>query len=146
MNADFPVEMNEVLQTIESSEVITLLFPIIRHSLVVDTRTSSEAGPMVRAMPQTRGLEERIRAVHRLRPQFARPDHLVVIPWPKYITSLVSLGVADALAKRLTATGSSEAMRELRQAIEQLARLERQEMVAVISGQGDYRTIWSANE
>jgi hypothetical protein len=70
----------------------------------------------------------------------------VVIPWPKYITSLVSLGVADALAKRLTATGSSEAMRELRRSIEQLARLERQEMVAVISGGGDYRTIWSANE
>ena len=144
MNADFPVEMNEVLQTIESSEVITILFPIIRHSLVVDTRTSSEVGPMVRAMPQTRGLEERIRAVHRLRPQFARPDHLVVIPWPKYITSLVSLGVADALAKRLSS--STEGMRELRQAIEQLARLERQEMVAVISGEGNYRTIWSANE
>lgn len=144
MNADFPVEMNEVLQTIESSEVITILFPIIRHSLVVDTRTSSEVGPMVRAMPQTRGLEERIRAVHRLRPQFARPDHLVVIPWPKYITSLVSLGVADALAKRLSS--SSEGMRELRQAIEQLARLERQEMVAVISGEGNYRTIWSAND
>ena len=144
MNADFPVEMNEVLQTIESSEVITILFPIIRHSLVVDTRTSSEVGPMVRAMPQTRGLEERIRAVHRLRPQFARPDHLVVIPWPKYITSLVSLGVADALAKRLAS--SSEGTRELRQAIEQLARLERQEMVAVISGEGNYRTIWSAND
>ena len=142
MNADFPVEMNEVIQTIESSEVITILFPIIRHSLVVDTRSSSEVGPMVRAMPQTRGLEERIRAVHRLRPQFARPDHLVVIPWPKYITSLVSLGVADALAKRLSS--SSEGMRELRQAIEQLARLERQEMVAVISGEGNYRTIWSA--
>ena len=144
MNADFPVEMNEVLQTIESSEVITILFPIIRHSLVVDTRTSSEVGPMVRAMPQTRGLEERIRAVHRLRPQFARPDHLVVIPWPKYITSLVSLGVAEALAKRLAS--SSEGTRELRQAIEQLARLERQEMVAVISGEGNYRTIWSAND
>ena len=146
MNADFPGEMNEVLQTIEMSEVITILFPIIRHSLVVDTRTSSEVGPMVRAMPQTKGLEERIRSVHRLRPQFPRPDHLVVIPWPKYITNLVSLGVADALAKRLTATGSSEAMRELRRSIEQLARLERQEMVAVISGGGDYRTIWSANE
>jgi hypothetical protein len=71
---------------------------------------------------------------------------LVVIPWPKYITSLVSLGVADALAKKLSATGSTEAMRELRQAIEQLARLERQEMVAVISGEGNYRTIWSANQ
>jgi hypothetical protein len=59
---------------------------------------------------------------------------------------LVSLGVADALAKKLSATGSTEAMRELRQAIEQLARLERQEMVAVISGEGNYRTIWSANQ
>ena len=143
MNADFPAEINEVLQTIETSEVITILFPIIRHSLVVDTRTSSDVGPMVRVMPQTRGLEERIRSVHRLRPQFSRPDQMVVIPWPKYITSLVSLGVGDGLAKKLSATGSAEAMRELRSAIEQLARLERREMVAVISGNDNYRTIWS---
>ena len=71
---------------------------------------------------------------------------MVVIPWPKYITSLVSLGVADALAKRLSATGSVEVMRELRAAIEQLARLERQEMVAVIRGESNYRTIWSRDK
>ena len=145
MNADFPVEMDEVLKTIESAEVLTILFPIIHYTLVVDMRTTSEVGPMVRAMPQTRSLEERIRSVHEVRPEFPRPDQMAVIPWPKYIASLVNLGVADALAKRLSASGSAEAMRAFREAIEQLARLERAEMIQVIKGE-NYHTIWSANQ
>ena len=145
MNADFPVEMNEVLQTIREAEVVTILFPIIRYSLVVDTRTTSEIGPMVKAMPMTGSLEGRIRSIHQERPDFPRPDDLAVIPWPKYIASLINLGVAEALAQRLSGTGSSEAIRDFRAAIEQLARLEKAEMIQVIKGE-NYQTIWSANQ
>ena len=145
MNADFPVEMNEVLQTIEGADVITILFPIMRHSLVVDARSSSDVGPMVKVLPMTRSLDERIRGVHRMRPEFPRPDQMAVIPWPKYVASLINLGVADALAKRITSSGSTDALRDFRQAIEQLARLEKSEMVQVIRGE-NYHTIWSRNQ
>ena len=145
MNADFPVEINETLETIENAEVICLLFPMIRHVLVVDTRTSSEVGAVAKVMPQARSLEERIRSIHQLRPEFPRPDNMAIIPWPKYIASLVNLGVAEALAKRLSAAGRSEAMRDFRGAIEQLARLEKAEMVHVITGE-NYHTIWSREQ
>ena len=145
MNVDFPVEMNEVLQTVESADVLTFLFPIMGHSLVVDVRTNAETEPMVKVLPMTRSLEERIRSIHRLRPQFHRPDQVAIIPWPKYIASLVGLGVADALAKRVSATGSVEAMRDFRGAIEQLARLEKTAMAQVIRGE-NYHTIWSSNQ
>ena len=142
MNADFPVEMSELFNTIEKTEVLGILFPIIRHTLVVDTRTNAETGPMVAVLPMARGLEDRIRIIHRMRPQFPRPEQMDIVSWPKYISSLITLGVGNALAKRLAATGSVEVMREFRSAVEQLARLEKAEMVRVITGE-NYHTIWS---
>ena len=144
MNADFPVEMDEVINTIENAEVLTILFPIIRHVLVIDTRTDSETDPMVKVMPIAGSPELRIRIIHRMRPQFPRPDAMEIIPWPKYISSLISLGVGTAIAKRLASTGSVEAIGEFRSALLELAHMEKDEMVRVIKGE-NYHTIWSSN-
>ena len=145
MNADFSANIDEVLRIIETAEVFSILFPMIRYSLVVDTRTNAEIGPMVKVLPMTRSAEERIGSIHRLRPQFPRPDRTTAIPWPKYVSSLISLGVGDALARRLSAAGGAKAIREFRLAIQQLARLEKVEMVQVIKGE-NYHTIWSRKQ
>jgi hypothetical protein len=54
------------------------------------------------------------------------------------------MGIYDQLLKRASDTGNPELIQECENALEELRRLERAEMVAVIRGE-NYYTVWSAN-
>jgi hypothetical protein len=141
VNGDFPVDLEEVLRSIEEAEVLSIYFPVLRRSLIVDTRTTHESGPLVRVMPMVGSREERVRTIKRMRPFLPRPDSLTVIRWPKYVSSLSRLGVLKALAQRLAATGYVEGLTALREAMQELRRLELDELAHVIRGE-NYYTIW----
>ena len=81
----------------------------------------------------------------RSRPGFPRLQNLTLIPWQRYVDSLVNLGVWEKIVKRIEESGDPKAIQACDAALTELRRLERQELVAAISGD-NYQTIWSASK
>jgi len=69
----------------------------------------------------------------------------VLIPWQRYVGSLIELGVWGKVLARIEATGDDDAVKALEAALDELRKIERDELVAAISGKS-YQTIWSARD
>ena len=143
MEGQFQQDIEEIKESVEKAEVLSLFFPTFRKALLIDTRSNEREGPMVRVVPMVGSPQERLRTLRRLRPGFPRVHNLTVVPWPRYVGSLVRLGVWDRIVGRFVAAGQMEAVRACEEALEELRRLEKAELAAVVLGQ-NYHTIWSA--
>lgn len=141
MDGDFRVDTGEIHRSIESAEVIALYFPLLRKTLLVDTRSSALDRPLVRVVPMAESVEARFRSLRRLRPRFPQPESIAIVPWDKYVPSLKRLGVLDCLLERIAASGCGEAVRSCNEAYEELMRLQQDEFVKAIKGI-DYTPIW----
>ncbi|MEX1021571.1 MAG: hypothetical protein WD800_01000 [Dehalococcoidia bacterium] len=95
------IDLEAVLQNIAEAEVISLFFPTLRRALVVDTRRNDYAGTLVKVMPMARDGGDRLGTIRRMRPMFARPRSMTLIPWDGGVDSLVSLGVWESLLARI---------------------------------------------
>jgi hypothetical protein len=142
LNGDFEIDYDELEQAACDAEVISIFFPIVRKSLVIDTRFSFDDEPLVRLLPQASSLEERYRSIRRLRPQFPRPENVTSIRWPKYVNSLIQTGVLGTIRERLESSGFQSPVRALGKAVERIHRRERLELASVIQGE-HYYTIWA---
>ena len=145
MEGNFLFEIDEVFRNIQKAEVMSIFFPALRKALVVDTRFNSTDGPMVRVLPMAGSPRERLRSIHRLRPGFPRLQNLTLVPWQRYIDSLVTTGVWAKIEDRIKESGDPRAIEACDAALSELRNLERKELQAVITGEG-YQTIWSAHE
>ena len=141
MNGDYETDLQEVLRAVDYAEVFVIFFPLLRKSLVIDTRSDMENPPLVRLMPQVGSPQERYRVIRRLRPHFPRLEQMPTIPWHKYIRSLFTTGVVDWIRGRLAQSGGQESIAALDEATSELLRLERLELASVIQGD-NYHTIW----
>ena len=145
MEGNFLFEIDEVLRNVQEAEVMSIFFPSFRRALIIDTRYNADDGPMVRLMPIASSPQDRVRSIRKLRPGFPRLQNLTLIPWQRYVDSLVNLGVWEKIVKRIEESGDKKAMQACDAALTELLRLERQELVAAISGD-NYQTIWSASK
>jgi len=145
MEGNFLFEIDEVLRNVQDAEVMSIFFPSFRRALIIDTRSNTDDGPMVRLMPMASSPQDRVRSIRKLRPGFPRLQNLTLIPWQRYVDSLVNLGVWEKIVKRIEESGDSKAIQACDAALTELRRLERQELVAAISGD-NYQTIWSASK
>ena len=145
MEGNFLFEIDEVLRNVQEAEVMSIFFPSFRRALIIDTRSNTDEGPMVRLMPMASSPQDRVRSIRKLRPGFPRLQNLTLIPWQRYVDSLVNLGVWEKIVKRIEESGDSKAIQACDAALTELRRLERQELVAAISGD-NYQTIWSASK
>ena len=142
MDGDFRIDLDEVLKNIGSAEVISIYFPLLRKTILIDTRFTEEDPPMIRIVPMAYTPEERNRALRRLRPHFPRPKAITVVPWPKYVESLVHFGVWRKVLERLVYSGHKEAVQTCNQVLEEMYELEMEELSAVITGE-NYHTMWA---
>ena len=140
---DFESDLDEIVRNVDSAEVISIFFPTLRRSVVIDTRTNEHDGAMVRLMPMVASPQERLRSLRRLRPSFPRVHNLALIPWLRYVESLVKLGVWPRVVSRLEAAGQEEAAAECGEVLRELQAVEKAEMASVVRGE-NYHTIWSA--
>lgn len=143
MDNDFRIDLSEISRSLDGAEVVTVFFPMLRKTLLLDLRYDVEDDPVIRVMPMVSGPEERLQTIRKLRPNFPKPERIAFIPWPKYASSLVRLGVYDMLKERLEKIGREKPLDHLRQSIKALEEIERSEIAAVIKGKG-YRTLWQA--
>jgi len=143
MDSDFVFDLDEIMNSINTAEVMSIFFPTFRKSVVIDTRTSSDGRPMMKIMPMVASPQERLRSIRRLRPGFPRVHNLTVVPWPRYVDSLVTLGLWDRIVRRFRESNDEEMVQRCEDVLSELRRLEKEEMAAVIRGE-NYQTIWSA--
>lgn len=142
MDGDFRIDVEEVLRNIDSAEVISIYFPLLRKTILIDTRFTEEDAPMVKIVPMASSVDERNRSLRRLRPHFPRPRSITVVPWPKYVESLVQLGVWQKVMERFVYSGHKEAVQECSLVLEDMYGLELDELSAVIKGD-NYHTMWA---
>lgn len=141
MDNDFHLDPAELVRSIEQAEIITIHFPILRKTLLIDIRYDVEDDPLVKIVPMVSSAEERMQTIRRMRPQFPKPERIAFIAWPKYASSLVRLGVYETLLRCLEKAGRRRPLEQLRISLRELEQLERDEIVAVIRGEG-YQTLW----
>lgn len=145
MDGDFRIDLDEVLKNIDIADVISIYFPILRKTILIDTRFTEEDPPMIRIVPMVTTPEERHRVLRRLRPHFPRPKAITVVPWPKYVESLVRLGIWRKVLERFVYSGHKEAVQACNQVLEEMYELEMEELSAVITGE-NYHTMWARSK
>ena len=144
MEGNFLFDIDQVIQNVSEAEVMSVFFPTFRRALIIDTRSNESVGPFVRLMPMARSPQDRMRSIRRLRPQFPRPANLTLIPWQRYVDSLVESGVWEQIVDRVGQSGDEAAISSCNQALSDLRQLERDELVSAITGR-NYHTIWPAD-
>jgi hypothetical protein len=76
-----------------------------------------------------------------MRPRFPKPESVNIVPWPKYVGSLVTMGVWDRIARRYLDIGSTENVRQCEACLKELYEVEREEIRRAITGE-NYETLW----
>ncbi len=74
MDSDFRIDISEVHNAIDGGEIIALYFPLLRKTLLMDTRTSAVDGPMIKVVPMASSSVVRFRELVRMRPRFPKPE------------------------------------------------------------------------
>lgn len=141
MDMDYPIDLPEVFNIIETSEVIIIRFSTVEKRLLLDFRFNSMERPMVRIVNRVRNAEERFRDLRRLRPGLALPDKIMTFHWPKHIASMERLGIMGRLVNKFKTLGFPEMEETCLSIIAELQSLEQKELVAAVKGEG-YQTLW----
>jgi hypothetical protein len=141
MDNDYVLNLDEILRTIETAEVVRIRFLLLEKRLLIDNRFNEVDGPMLKLVSRSGSSEESFRNLKRMRPRFPLPDKMTAIWWPKYVDTLHTSGVWEALVRRVSDTGFSESLQQCEEVLRELQALERQEVRNAISGEG-FQTIW----
>jgi len=141
IDGSFGIDPQEVIRNVETAEVICLHFPLLNKTVVVDTRSDIEDPPLIKVLPKAKSVEDRLRSLRKLRPRFAQPDKVTIIPWPNYVDSMVRLGIWGALVRRMASIGHAGSAADCDRVLDELRRLERDELAAAVTGK-QYHTIW----
>jgi hypothetical protein len=141
IDGGYDIDFDAVNQNIGEAAVITLHFPMLRRTLLIDTRSGPSDGPIVCVVSMVNNSAERFESLRRLRPELPRPESLTMIPWPRTVGTLESTGVWDRILARLQVTGGPEVLIEARRCLRELRSLELSELRHAITG-SQYRTVW----
>jgi hypothetical protein len=141
---DFTVDLDDILATLSSADVVVMRFVSLGQRLLLDFRTDRKSGPVVRVVRPVNSVEERYRELRKIRPGFENPERIVSIWWPRFAGSLRASLAWQAVLDRVSDSGFEDSLCEAEAAIDELVAFERQAARDAVSGNG-YRTLWSAS-
>lgn len=141
MDSEFCIDIAQILKSIDTAEVVSMYFPLLRRALLIDFRSNATEGPMVKVVPMVDSIEERFRSLRRLRPRFPRPESITVIPWPKYVRSLERIGIWDRIEQHFMNSEYPTALKACSDGFDELLQIEAAELVNAIRGE-TYQSVW----
>ena len=94
--------LNDILENVKTSEVTSIFFPYLRKSILIDLRSNDSDGPAVILTDMVSTPQERIRSLKQLRPNFPEIEKMIIIPWFRYVDTLITSGIWNALIERTT--------------------------------------------
>ncbi len=120
IDGGYDIDLEAVNQNVEEAEVVTFYFPMLRRTLLVDTRCGPQEGPLVCVVGMVDNSTQRYESLRRLRPQLPRPASLSMIPWAHSVGSLESTGVWERIIQRLLQCGGPEVLIEAGRCLREL--------------------------
>ncbi len=139
MEDDLGVDLSEILNVVNTSEVFVVMFHLFERRLLVDARTSEHDLPLIRVVDRVRSSDERFRELIRLRPKVTSPEKIIAFQWPRTVRTLVESGVWQAITDRLTSSGVADSA--MQAVLHELQREERREEIKAVRGEEPYRTL-----
>jgi len=136
---DLGVDLSEILNVVNTSEVFVVMFHLFERRLLVDARTSEHDLPLIRVVDRVRSSDERFRELIRLRPKVTSPEKIIAFQWPRTVRTLVESGVWQAITDRLTSSGVADSA--MQAVLHELQREERREEIKAVRGEEPYRTL-----
>jgi hypothetical protein len=132
---------DQVLMAVKDAEVLSIFFPRVGRSLILDCRKADESGPGIMLDGMVESPEARLNSFRRLRPGLPLPQQLTLAPWPGAVRVFAEVGLLDALVGRCRDEGGEELASLAQAQFSELRRLEREAMRSLVRGDGMY-TIW----
>jgi hypothetical protein len=143
---DYGLDMDEVGKVIDSADVLVVRFAILDKRLLIDARTNGQEGPLITVVTKAGSVEERFKSLKKLRPRFPLPEKIMSFMWPRHVDTFRQSGLAQRITSRLVSIGGDEMVDRCKKALDSLAREERAEVVAAISGGEGYQTLWQRGD
>ncbi len=144
MDEDFDIDIDDVKSKIANAETLSLFFPMLRSSLIIDYRCDNANKSFLKIMPMVASPQERLRTIRRLRPGLPRLQSFILIPWARYIDSLRDQGIWDLLTKKFEDLTQHDSLVDIEKIFLELKRLEKLEYASIVMGD-NFHTLWSSS-
>jgi hypothetical protein len=142
---NFQDDIEEIKNTLLEADVISLFFPYFGKTVLIDIRSNETDGPALILTEMVRSPRERIRSMEQLRPGFNDPEKMVLIPWVRYLETLIDSGIWSLVIKKLEKASFIDPSVSANEILEKLRNLEHRELADAVNGTS-YKTIWSKPE
>jgi hypothetical protein len=139
---EYGLDLDEVIQVIETAEVLVVRFQFIEKRLLVDARSGMSEGPVISLVPRVSSAEERFRSLKQMRPRMPLPDRIMSFQWPRSVEVMKASGVWDHIVQRVTENGHGELAAVCERVYREVQDEERREMVAAITGGEGWQSLW----
>jgi len=139
---DYGLDINEVARVIDSADVIVVRFAILDKRLLIDARTNEQEGPIIAVVAKAGSVEERFKALKKLRPRFSLPDKIMSFMWPRHMETFRKSGLWQKIEARMVQLGGDEMTKRCNEVFEELSKHERAEVLAAIRGGEGYQSLW----
>lgn len=136
------VDLGDVAEVIDNSDVFGIGFRLFSDRLLVDTRFNDHDGPFMGVVPSVNSVQERFFWLGQKRPNFGVPERFAFFFWPHSVSFFEESGVAKRIKDRLMESGDANATTIFEDAIAELHAREQEAITTAISGQ-HHRTLWT---
>ncbi|MEO6042680.1 MAG: hypothetical protein ABIQ47_02000 [Tepidiformaceae bacterium] len=134
------LDLDAVRQLLETGEVVTIGFTLMTERLLVDTRSNDRQAQFAEMVEPVSSVQERHIWLGRHRGTFGVPRGFAFFVWPHTVRGLVEREVLAPLRARL----HPDTLAKLDAALAEAAEAERQALQAIIRGDENWPTLWSA--
>ena len=131
----------EILVSLKNSEVISIFFPYLKKTILIDKRTTGNENSTILLTDMVRTPRERVRSLQKLRPNLPDIENILLIPWTRYIISLKDSGVWNVIYETLNENLIEEDHQLIDEIFRQLLILEKRSLIEVIRGTS-FETVW----
>lgn len=139
---DYGLDLDEVARVIAAAEVLVVRFAILDKRLLIDARKSETEGPVIAVVPKASSVEERFKALKKLRPRLPLPEKIMSFMWPRQMETFRDSGLWDKIEGRMVSLGGEQMLEVCKAVFEELEREEKAEVVAAIRGGETYQSLW----
>ncbi len=139
---DYGLDLDEVARVIDAAEVLVVRFAILDKRLLIDSRTSETEGPVIAVVPKASSVEERFKALKKLRPRLPLPEKIMSFMWPRQMETFRDSGLWDKIEGRMVSLGGEQMLEVCKAVFEELEREEKAEVEAAIRGSETYQSLW----
>jgi len=143
---EFGMDLGEVMEVIDTAEVLVIRFAILDKRLLIDARHDEVDGPLVKLVPKTSSVEERFRSLREMRSRFPLPEKIVSFSWPRQVETFRLAGLWARIVDRLIASGHAGVKEQCEAVFGELVNEEKAEVMTAIRGGPSYQSLWQRRE